>query len=224
MKLTIIEGSTEEITKFHAQNFIQGESKATHIDPELLKKAENIRAPYSRDFGAAETSRHEAPTDHPPLPGQPWPEQGGIYAGIMPALEGQAAYHLIIDNQDLPREHAWGNTGRHAGASSLHDGLANTRALLEAGSPAAMAVNDINESGASTQADWYLPAKREMQLITATCSEHMTADQLYWTSTQSSANYAWFQSFKHGGTYIYYKDYTLRVRPVRRLNLKPSNS
>lgn len=163
-------------------------------------------------------------TATPPIPGQFWPEQHGFYAGIMPALDGQGAYHLILDPADLiaadgSAEHEWGPYGQKiAGADSLTDGLANTIAMRQAASPALAALDEQKTDDIPFH-NYYIPSKREMALIVATCSEHMTAGELYWTSSQYSALTAWCQSFNLGDSYWLLKYLSLRVRPVRRLFL-----
>ena len=182
----------------------------------------------SNHFSQVHTpSMPEAPANSTtPIPGQFWPEQHGFYAGIMPALAGLPAYHLILDPTDLiaadgSAEHEWGEYGKKiAGADSLTDGLANTRAMFGDGSPVAILTASASSANPSTGASApFIPSKREMALIVATCSEHMTAGELYWTSSQYSAIVAWFQSFNYGHSLWLTKNDSLRVRPVRRLPL-----
>lgn len=159
-----------------------------------------------------------------PIPGQFWPEQHGFYAGIMPALDGQPAYHLILDPADLiaadgSAEHEWGEYGKKiAGADSLTDGLANTKALVAANQAFVSSMHSAPSVHLGCGAP-YIPSKREMALLVATCSEHMTAGELYWTSSQCSANDAWYQSFNLGLSHWNSKTNSVRVRPVRRLFL-----
>jgi Protein of unknown function (DUF1566) len=63
--------------------------------------------------------------------------------------------------------------------------------------------------------DWHIPSQQEAQLIAANCFEHMEKATI-WTSSQYSADYAWYQSFNNGSSSGLYKDISLRVRPVRR--------
>lgn len=152
-----------------------------------------------------------------PAPGQPWPSQGGIYAGALPALDGQGIEHLVLGDW-IDGEFEWGSYGKDIpAASSLKDGKANTSAMLAAQSPAAIAVDKRNTS-AGDFSDWQLPSQQETHLVAATCFDHM--DQaVIWTSTQYSAYLAWFQSFNDGYSNWNGKDGSLRVRPVRRFKL-----
>ncbi|MFC3340037.1 DUF1566 domain-containing protein [Paracandidimonas soli] len=152
-----------------------------------------------------------------PLPGQNWPEQGGTYAGIMRGDDG-TLYHLIVgpeatDIGDQP----WGAYGKEEpGATSIWDGRANTRALVDSkhDHPAAQAIHQANAG--DQFADWYLMAQAESSLCRATC-RHLFQKTWYWTSTQYSAHNAWCQSFSDGDQGIIDKSSTGRVRAVRRL-------
>jgi hypothetical protein len=147
-----------------------------------------------------------------PAPGQPWASQGGIYAGALPALDGQGIEHLILGDF-LKGDVAWGEYGKELpGTSSRTDGKANTAAMLEAQSPAAIAINNYSQA---VEFDWHIPSQQEAQLISATCFEHMEKATI-WTSSQYSAYGAWCQSFLNGNSLWNGKDSSLRVRPVRR--------
>ena len=152
-----------------------------------------------------------------PTPGQPWLSQGGIYAGALPALDGQGIEHLVLGDW-FDGEFKWGNYGKDIpGASSLKDGKANTRAMLAAQSPAATIVEKRNTS-AGDFSDWHIPSQQEAHLLAATCFEQM--DQaVIWTSSLYSADYAWYQGFSNGDSSWDGKDSSLRVRPVRRFKL-----
>ena len=95
----------------------------------------------------------------PPAIGQIWPGQGGIYAGIVPARNGNNAYHLVI-GEELGR-FEWGPYGDESPAKSLIDGLANTTALIESDGdyPAAKAAAAYSADG---HTDFYLPAASEL--------------------------------------------------------------
>lgn len=150
-----------------------------------------------------------------PAPGQPWPSQGGIYAGALPALDGQGIEHLVLGDF-LKGEFVWSEYGKDlSGASSRTDGKANTAAMLAAQSPAAIAVNGYSQA---VEFDWHIPSQQEAHLLAATCFDHMD-EAVIWTSSQYSANGAWCQSFNGGNSTWDLKDLSLRVRPVRRFKL-----
>jgi len=110
------------------------------------------------------------------------------------------------------------------GANSESDGLANTMAMVAAGSPLAEAAMACRSGGYS---DWYVVARVGALLQFAnlkpllTGAEAFAPDLWHKTSTQHSRNYAWFQYFDYGGTYIYDKDWSGgAARFVRRFPLE----
>ncbi|WP_110993105.1 DUF1566 domain-containing protein [Pseudomonas sichuanensis] len=150
----------------------------------------------------------------PPAIGQVWPGQGGIYAGIVPARNGQEAYHLVI-GAELGR-FEWGPYEVDAPAKSLIDGLSNTKALVEAGEyPAANAAAAHQADG---HTDFYLPAAAE--LYEAWLNLGSNDFGWCWSSSQRSADYAFSLSFADGTQYGLVKLNELRVRPVRRLPIQ----
>lgn len=95
-----------------------------------------------------------APAGVPEI-GQPWPGQGGINGGFVPAIGDVPAHYLIFAHQDVG-EHEWGGRNKDSKATSRHDGKANTDALIaEGGHPAAEAARAYQADGHS---DFDLPA------------------------------------------------------------------
>ncbi len=155
-----------------------------------------------------------------PKIGQPWPGQGGIYAGVMRGEGDQPDYHLIlaVDTTSIFSDIQWGGYGDTVpGADSEWDGQANTGAILSASGdhPAAEKVAAVMVDGHS---DFYLPAKRESALLYANLPEQFEA-AYYWTSTQRSAYDAVYQYFGYGNQGYGGEYDKLRARAVRRLIL-----
>ena len=155
-----------------------------------------------------------------PKIGEPWPGQGGIYAGVMRGHAGKPDYHLIlaVDPSAKFEEMEWGEHGSLLeGASDEWDGHANTHAIMqhEGDFPAAEAAINTFVDG---HRDFYLPSKRESALLYANLPEHFEK-VWHWTSTQVSASYAAIQDFSDGGQLSYGEDVELRVRVVRRLTI-----
>lgn len=150
----------------------------------------------------------------PPAVGQIWPGQGGIYAGIMPARNGQEAYHLVI-GEEIGR-FEWGPYGEESPATSLIDGQANTLALLEYGEyPAAKAAAAHTADG---HHDFYLPAAAELYEAWLNLGDQ---DWYWvWSSSQRSADGAFRMYFDDGFQHYYVKLSELRVRPARRLPIQ----
>lgn len=153
--------------------------------------------------------------------GEYWQGQGGIRIAECPGQNGEPDYHLILPihpDAELG-ELEYGSYGQKIdGAYSEWDGLANTRALVEAGNhPAAERCAALTIEGHS---DLYLPAKRELALVQVIAPEHCKKDW-HWSSTQSSADDAFVQGFYDGTQYCSSKGSSnCRVRPVRRLPIQ----
>lgn len=153
----------------------------------------------------------------PPKIGELWPEQGGIYAGLMRGQSGQPDYHLIVADTEagFVKEITWGGYEKdEPNAKSEWDGKANTLALARSDTvhPAAEWAAGLEIAG---HADWYLPARRETALCYANVPE-LFEKAWYWTSTQYSPNGAWGQGFGVGNQSYYHKGSELRARAVRR--------
>ncbi|MGY2199074.1 DUF1566 domain-containing protein [Pseudomonas gingeri] len=153
-----------------------------------------------------------APTNAPEI-GSYWPGQGGINGGFVQARGDVPAHHLIFAKDDVGN-HEWGNRGKESGATSKADGHANSVILLSDGShPAAKAADQYTADGHS---DFYLPAAAELYQGWVNCPDVFAKDCWHWSSSQRSANYAFFLLFGDGVQYYDGKSYELRVRPVRR--------
>ena len=148
--------------------------------------------------------------------GNLWPEQGGVVAGYMPSQEGARAYYLIVPINDAAESEklTWGGYGTDSKATSDWDGLANTQALADSADehPAAEFCRNVKIGNFN---DFYLPARREASLITATVP-HLFKPGWHWTSTQYSANGAFVQYFSDGRQDSHHKGNAYRVRAVRR--------
>ena len=154
-----------------------------------------------------------------PRIGQPWPEQGGVYAGIMAGHDGQPDYHLIVATAELGEivNTTWGEYGKKIkGADSYFDGRANTAAMVAAD-------NDLGKRIAALQieghADYHLPSQAEIHLMAANLKDQFNQDDWFWTSTQCAAGNAWVQDFDDGDQDLSNKDYEGRARAVRMIQI-----
>lgn len=155
---------------------------------------------------------------YPPAIGLLWPEQGGIYAGLMRGENGGPDYHLIVAEDPAGSIEAivWGAAGQEeSAATSSLNGLANTRALLDSphDHPAAQWAAGLQIDG---HHDFYLPARRELRMCWVNVPE-LFEEAWYWSSTQYSPDYAWVQYFCDGGQTNAHKDVEYRARAVRRV-------
>ena len=142
--------------------------------------------------------------------GQPWPGQGGINGGFVPAMGEVPAHYLIFADSDVG-EHEWGGRNTESKATSRHDGKANTDILIaEGGHPAAEAARAYR---ADSHADFDLPAASQLYQAWV---HGLITEGAYWSSSQRSADTAFGMTFDGGYQYGCAKDDELRVRPVRR--------
>ena len=155
-----------------------------------------------------------APAGVPAL-GSYWPEQGGYNAGLVRSEDGAPDYYLIVPVLAEQLRAAWGGYGEEVeGATSSSDGLANTRALLADSNehPAAKLASEFTADGHS---DFYLPARRELQVAEANVPE-LFEKAYHWSSSQRSAYGAYGMGFEDGWLGSGHKDDEFLVRPVRR--------
>lgn len=145
-----------------------------------------------------------------PAVGQPWPGQGGINGGFVPAIGDVPAYYLIFASADVGG-HEWGGRSQESKATSRHDGKANTDVLIaEGGHPAAEASRAYSADG---HADFDLPAASQLYQAWV---HGLITEGAYWSSSQRSANIAFGMHFDVGLQLDFVKGHELRVRPVRR--------
>ena len=149
----------------------------------------------------------------PPAIGQIWPGHGGIYLGLRQYPEGLC--HVIAAAEDLPERYAYGAYGESTEATSRTDGKANTDTLLarEGRHPAAIAAAAYTAEG---HADFYLPSIGEVHHAWQFAPESFATDWYYGSSSQYSANYAYFMDFEDGWLSNLGKGLERLVRPVRR--------
>jgi hypothetical protein len=159
------------------------------------------------------------PVAHSATPeiGQPWPGQGGINGGFVQARGDVPAHYLIFAAKDVGSLE-WGGCGVEVTGLSKTDGYTNTQVLIgnddERKYPAADACAEYQADG---HHDFYLPAAAELYQGWLNCPEMFAQDCYYWSSSQRSADNAFFMTFGDGLQDFSGKDSELRVRPVRRL-------
>ncbi|QLL11730.1 DUF1566 domain-containing protein [Pseudomonas chlororaphis] len=148
----------------------------------------------------------------PPAIGDIWPGQGGIYGGLRQYPEGLC--HVIFAAEDVGR-HAYGDYGVSTKATSRTDGRANTAILIarKGKHPAAIAAVAYTADG---HADFYLPAIGELHHVWQYAPESFATNWYYISSSQYSADIAYYMDFGVGWLFYGVKLYERVVRPVRR--------
>lgn len=144
-----------------------------------------------------------------PQPGQPL--AGGTFVTRYWLNDQERALVLLPASAEFSGE--WGKYGEEVpGAASYSDGEANTRAMVEAGSPIATKALELGA---------FIPSCLEGQLVMA--AKHaglitdLREDRWYWLSSQYSAHNAYRVGFEGGWQDSYVKSSERLVRPVRSL-------
>lgn len=152
----------------------------------------------------------------PPALLSAWPEQGGIYVGTKATPDGRAWYIVAAIDHQL-EDQAWGPYRvKIDGAGDYHDSRANTEAMAAGGSELAKQILALDIGGLT---DWALPSQADGHLLAANARHLMDQDDLYWLSTQYSANLAWSQDFGDGSQDLYLKVAEFRAVPVRAIQI-----
>lgn len=181
--------------------------------PEPLTASASYLGPVTVAPAVPATPAGDALT--PPALGEYWPGQGGIYGGIRLYPEGLC--HVIFAATDLGN-FAYGEYGTEVEATSRHDGRENTAILVnrDGSHPAADAAYAYTCDGHN---DFCLPSIGELNHAWQYIPDSFEKDW-YVSSTQRSADYAFFMAFDDGLQGNYDKVNELRVRPVRRLPIQ----
>ena len=148
---------------------------------------------------------------------------GGILLGrFFLEAQGFALIGAPKAEGEFPRTVWSKSTKRVDGALSDFDGLANSRAMAEAGSPLAAKILALR---LADHDDWYLPSRGELLLgwsaRAAMAEAERFEEDLYWSSTQSAvvSGDAWYQSFLYGYQDYWRKASKFLARAVRRVTI-----
>lgn len=128
----------------------------------------------------------------PPLVGEQWPEQGGIYTGEVRGEDGAPNYHLILLDQPEHAAMPWLKATDWAAGLKVHG-----------------------------FDDWSLPTRREQRLLFVNAKTHFK-DERYWSSEQhaGTSSHAWVQFFSDGFQLLNWKADEYRVLAVRRVVIR----
>lgn len=176
--------------------------------PEAMANMEQLMKGLGRVELNVPTAAPSADHGHPAI-GDYWLSQGGLYAGDMRGDNGMIYGLIVAPGNDIGRA-TWGASGERD--LSDWDGMDNT-ARLRNECPAAKLAAGFERDGHS---DFYLPARRELQLACATVPHLFGKESWYWSSTPYSEDYAWAVDFEYGFTNHYHRRSEFRVRPFRR--------
>jgi hypothetical protein len=151
------------------------------------------------------------------------PMHGGFLVGRF-FLEQQPFALIVAPKADgeFPAT-MWSKSQKNVeGALSDFDGLHNTGAMAEAGSPLAQKIRALEIGG---EVIWYLPSRGELLLVWSAREALPEAERfdkdVYWSSSQSAGYdaFAWLQSFDYGGQGYWHKGSKGMARAVRRVSI-----
>ena len=159
---------------------------------------------------------------------------GSKYAGgIVFYIDKSGNHGLVCAEKDFG-EAVWGGEGKigadEDGISNGH-GMRNTKKIVEHASwyiqkgffsttktPAPTAARLCLESNHNGFSDWYLPTRKELELMYQTYKKNNLGtfqSANYWSSSESGNKVAWYFSFGDGGAFNGLKNGTNYVRAVR---------
>jgi hypothetical protein len=163
-----------------ADNVDSGRQPATHVS---LTTAQARALANDLEFPSADSKQQQ-----PPPLGASWPEQGGIYAGLVRGIAGAPNYHLIVA-EAAAEDLSWKKACTWAADLKLHG-----------------------------FADYALPDRREQRILFLQVQELFEADWYWsGTQSAADAAYAWCQTFDTGTQDGTHEHHELRARAVRRL-------
>lgn len=140
------------------------------------------------------------------LPARGQPLAGGTFVQRYWVGDQERALVLLDDEFEGP----WGEYGQEV-ETTWADGLANTKAMAEAGSEIAKKALELGG---------HIPSPVEASLLMAAKQEGLAklrGDRYHWLSTQYAAYYAYFMGFEGGWQNSGGKNGVRLVRPVRSL-------
>ena len=133
-------------------------------------------------------------------------------------LDGTGMHGLISATSDQSTGAQWGCYGTTIGGTSttIGTGQANTTAIVNGCSTAGIAARICNDLVLNGYDDWFLPSKDELNqmYVQRTVIGGFTSNY-YWSSSENSSGYAWYQFFFSGSQSYYSKYGNNYVRAVR---------
>ena len=122
--------------------------------------------------------------------------------GIIFYIDGTGQHGLISATTDQSTGAPWGCSGTTIGTSTaIGTGQANTTLIVNGCSTAGIAARICDDLVLNGYSDWFLPSKDELnQMYLQKDAIGGFASYSYWSSSQSNAINAWYQSFSSGGS------------------------
>lgn len=138
--------------------------------------------------------------------------------GIIFYLDGTGQHGLIAATADQSASALWGCYGILIGgtATAIGTGQANTTAIINGCNTAGIAARICDDLVLNGYSDWFLPSKDELNQMYAQRTVIGNLEyRSYWSSSEESVNYAWFQYFNGSNQFNDPKNTNYFVRAVR---------
>ena len=138
--------------------------------------------------------------------------------GIIFYVDGTGQHGLIAPTSDQSTGAQWGcyETLVDHTSTAIGTGQANTSTIVYRCGTAGIAARICDDLVLNGYSDWFLPSRDELnQMYLQKTLIGGFANNYYWSSSEYSADYAWFQEFGSGSQNYNDKYYTLYVRAVR---------
>jgi hypothetical protein len=147
---------------------------------------------------------------------------GGILAYLLqpgdPGYVIDQVKGLIAAPSDYFEPVQWGCEGTSIGGTSttLGTGAANTARIVARCSANGIAARLCNDLVLNGYNDWVLPSKDELDILYQNRNLIGGLEGIYWSSSEESGYFAWFQDFSNGNqTSEYFKISSFFVRAIR---------
>ena len=130
---------------------------------------------------------------------------GGVSDPIIPWCSNTSAFVGALTS---------GSSGTSNTLTAIGTGFSNTKMML--GSCTFGAANMAASYNGGGKSDWFLPSKDELNALNievATVGGFST--WMYWSSSEASADSAWYQNYPGGSQSGGSKTYSINVRPIR---------
>ncbi|MBT8143570.1 MAG: hypothetical protein KJO55_02655, partial [Gammaproteobacteria bacterium] len=141
---------------------------------------------------------------------------GGIVFYLEPGSDG--THGLLAADSDLSASHPWGCFGSNTGATDtdIGTGLTNTQTIISNACSNSDTAAEL--AGNNPASGWFLPSRNELDLMHENLHSQGLggfADEVYWSSSEATANNAWSQIFGNGLIIQNNKTTLRRVRAIR---------
>lgn len=140
-------------------------------------------------------------------PGEPLPAKiGDTYqGGIVFFIDASGKHGLLSAPTDQSTSIVWFNGSfLDTGATSLTDGSSNTDLIISVnGTTSVYAARACRDFRGGNFADWYLPAKDELNMMYELKSVIKNfGNNIYWSSSQYDVGEIWVQDFENGQQHL----------------------